>query len=150
MIRYWIVCLAFFLGACSAAKRAEKSFENGEYNSAILMYEKSAKPDDPEMNFKLAEAYRKSNRIDDAEPYYLASLNGGIQEESANYYYAASLKANQKFDQAKKVLEDYVSKIPQVEHIGSYKSALQASIQGLEHEKKAVLKPLEPGKTNWH
>ena len=31
-----------------------------------------------------------------------------------------------------------------------YKSALEASIQGLEHEKKAVLKPLEPGKTNWH
>ncbi len=31
-----------------------------------------------------------------------------------------------------------------------YKSALEASIQGLEHEKKAVLKPLEPGKPYWH
>lgn len=31
-----------------------------------------------------------------------------------------------------------------------HKRALLASITGLEHEQKAVLKPLEPGETNWH
>lgn len=106
---YFLV-FATVLCACGSMKKAEKSFSNGEYNSAILMYEKSLKPDDPDTNFKLAEAYRKSNRLADAEPYYLASINAGTSEEAAYYYYAAALKANQKFDEAQKTLETYLDK----------------------------------------
>lgn len=110
MKRAFFLFFAVVLGACGSMKKAEKSFSNGEYNSAILMYEKSLKPDDPEANFKLAEAYRKSNRLADAEPYYLASINAGTTEEPAYYYYAAALKANQKFDQAKQTLQAYLEK----------------------------------------
>lgn len=84
--------------------------EAGEYSDAIYQYEKALKPDDPESNFQLAEAYRKSNRIQEAEPYYMAAIDAGIQDESAYYYYAVSLKANDDVKRANKVLEDYLKK----------------------------------------
>ena len=37
-------------------------------------------------------------------------INAGTTEEPAYYYYAAALKANQKFDQAKQTLESYLAK----------------------------------------
>ena len=105
-----ILALIGFFVACSPLKKADKSYSLGEYNSAIEMYEKSVDPNDPDANYNLAEAYRKSNRIGEAAPYYMASLKGGIDEESANYYYALSLKANQKFEEAEKALESYLDK----------------------------------------
>ncbi len=103
-----VVCLPLLV-ACSALKKADKSFANGEYNSAILLYQKALKPDDPESNFKLAEAYRRSNRLHDAEPFYLAAINAGTEEEVAYYHYAAALKANQKYEEAKRVLNNYLN-----------------------------------------
>lgn len=105
-----IFSLLLLIVSCSAIKKADKSYYNGEYSSAIYMYQKGLKPDDPESNFQLAEAYRKSNRLAEATPYYRASLNAGIDEESANYYYAVSLKINKKLDEAEKTLENYLGK----------------------------------------
>ncbi|MDP4680938.1 MAG: hypothetical protein NWS46_11295, partial [Cyclobacteriaceae bacterium] len=110
MNKLLVFVIAIVLCSCSSLKRAEKSFQNGEYNSAIESYKRGLKPNDPQSNFKLAEAYRKSNRLNEAEPFYRASLNAGIDDESANYYYAASLKANQKFNDAKSVLQSYINK----------------------------------------
>lgn len=109
---YKLLSLIFILAlvSCSATKKANKSFESGEYSDAIYQYEKAIKPDDPESNFQLAEAYRKSNRIQEAEPYYLAAIDAGIENESAYYYYAVALKANDDIKQANKVLEDYLKK----------------------------------------
>lgn len=98
------------LVSCSASKKASKSFESGEFSDAIYLYEKALKPDDPESNFQLAEAYRKSNRLHEAEPYYLAAIDAGIEDESAYYYYAVALKSNDDVKRANKVLEDYLSK----------------------------------------
>ncbi|MEP2024378.1 MAG: OmpA family protein [Reichenbachiella sp.] len=98
------------LVSCSATKKANKSFEAGEYSDAIYQYEKALKPDNPESNFQLAEAYRKSNRIQEAEPYYLAAIDAGIEDESAYYYYAVALKANDDTKRANKVLNDYLKK----------------------------------------
>ncbi|MEQ6118807.1 OmpA family protein [Reichenbachiella sp. MALMAid0571] len=132
-----ILIFVVVLGSCSSMKKAEKSFLNGEYNSAILMYQKSLKPNDPVSNFKLAEAYRKSNRLHEAEPFYRASLNAGIDDESANYYYASSLKANQKYDEAKKVLEDYLNKGQEEEVVALAQKEL-SNIEGLTTVKEKV------------
>lgn len=102
--------LIILLTSCSASKKANKSLEAGEYSDAIYLLEKSIKPDDPESNFLLAEAYRKSNRIQEAEPYYMAAIDAGVQDESAFYYYAVSLKANDDVKRANQVLEDYLKK----------------------------------------
>lgn len=110
MIKYFSILFLLVGVACSSMKKADKSYFNGEYSSAIFMYQKALKPNDPESNFQLAEAYRKSNRIGEATPYYEASLNAGIEEESANYYYAVALKVNERFKDAKSALEKYLDK----------------------------------------
>ena len=104
----FLICVVI-LSACSSSKKAEKSFANGEYNVAIETYKKALKPNDPESNFNLAEAYRLSNRISESAPYYSASLKSGIENEYVNLYYAKALKANEKFNEATKVLDDYIS-----------------------------------------
>lgn len=109
-IRSISLILISFLASCSATNKATKSFESGEYSDAIYQYEKSLKPDDPESNFLLAEAYRKSNRIQEAEPYYMAAIDAGVEDEHAHYYYAVALKANDDVKRANKVLEDYLKK----------------------------------------
>lgn len=108
--RLFSLFLIILLSSCSASKKANKSIEAGEYSDAIYQLEKSIKADDPESNFQLAEAYRKSNRIQEAEPYYLAAIDAGVQEESAYYYYAVALKANDDVKRANQVLEDYLKK----------------------------------------
>ncbi len=95
----------FFIG-CSVTKQAEKSYEKGEFNQVIT---KSDKVKDPLSNFRIAESYRKSNRIKEAAPFYLASINGGIDNEAAHFYYGTSLKANGQYDEAAEALEKYLS-----------------------------------------
>lgn len=109
MRNYITYFLVFFLVSCSAIKKADKSFERGEYNVAIETYKKALKPNDAESNFNLAEAYRLSNRISEAAPYYRVSIDAGIDNEYANLYFAQSLKSNQNFSEAKKVLDNYIA-----------------------------------------
>ena len=98
--------LAIFFIGCSVTKQAEKSYEKGEFNQVIT---KSDKVKDPLSNFRIAESYRKSNRIKEAAPFYLASINGGIDNEAAHFYYGTSLKANGQYDEAAEALEKYLS-----------------------------------------
>ena len=98
--------------ACNLSKNANKSFNNGEYDVAIDQYSKlvDKEKDNAELNFMLAEAYRKSNQLAQAAPYYYASIRNGIEEEMAWYNYAQSLKANGKYGEAKDALSDYLLK----------------------------------------
>lgn len=98
------VCL---LQACTE-KLAQSNFENGKYDQAIDLLKKGLKPDDARQNFMLAEAYRKSNRLKEAAPYYDAALKAGSDEPGLKYYYARSLKANQRYDAAEQLLKDFV------------------------------------------
>ena len=95
-----------FITACSVAKTTEKSFDKGEFNAVI---QKADKVQDPLANFKIAESYRMSNRIKDATPFYQASIDGGIDDEAAHYYYGYSLKENGKYEEAVKALEKYLN-----------------------------------------
>ncbi len=101
-----IIAFAAFLASCSVAKKTEKSFDKGEFHEVIS---KAGSNEDPLLNFKVAESYRMSNRIKDATPFYLASINGGIDNEAAHYYYGYSLKENGQYEEAAEVLEKYVN-----------------------------------------
>ena len=101
----FFLIIFLIVSACSVSKKAEKSFERGEFDEVIS---KANSSKDPLLNFKVAESYRMSNRIKDATPFYLASINGGIEDEAAKYYYGYSLKENGKYDEARKVLEEYL------------------------------------------
>lgn len=107
-----VVALTIVIASCSVTKKTEKSFEKGEFNEVIS---KASTNQDPLLNFKVAESYRMSNRIKDAAPFYLASINGGIDNEAAHYYYGYSLKENGQYTEATEVLEEYVN-IAEDEH----------------------------------
>ena len=109
-----LTCILFVVSACSPGKRAlvkgYTSFNNGDYDVAIGHY-KVAIDDSREVaesNYRIAEAYRLSNRLQEALPYYETALDMGLQDTSAVFNYALSLKQNGKYDQAKKELETYL------------------------------------------
>ena len=92
------------------AIKLKKSFENGEYESAIeeLKEDLEDDPDSPATNYYLAESYRRSNRIYEASPYYAKAIAGGFSDDEMELHYAKSLKANENYDDARKVLTDYL------------------------------------------
>ncbi len=59
-------------------------------------------------NYKIAEAYRLSNRLQEALPYYETAIEYGVPDTSAVFHYAMSLKQNGKYDQAKEELQTYL------------------------------------------
>jgi outer membrane protein OmpA-like peptidoglycan-associated protein/tetratricopeptide (TPR) repeat protein len=105
-----IIYVLLFLVSCSTFKRAEKKFENGEFDTAIDLYEQALEKDDnpAQALFSIAESYRLSNRLEIAEPYYSAAIDSGYAEDEVYYNYSLSLKANSNYDKAKEVLENYL------------------------------------------
>ncbi|ARS37116.1 OmpA family protein [Pontibacter actiniarum] len=108
-----LLLLLLMLGACGAGKylsKGDKRFGQEEYERAIEYYKQAlGNADNPgEVNYKIAEAYRLSNRISEAEPYYKAALDANYRKEDAYYYYALALKANGKYEEALRWMQDYV------------------------------------------
>jgi len=102
-----LLILLLFSSCISPATQLIK----GNYNGMIAKHGKSIKTNDGITNYQVAEAYRLSNRIKDAEPFYASALKSGIDQDDAYYYYARSLKANQKYDDARKVLKGALPKV---------------------------------------
>lgn len=92
-------------------KKGDKKYDVGEYEVAIEIYHKAlAKSNDPGyINFKIGEAYRLSNRIKKALPYYQAAVKNGYTEDEAQYYLGLALKAEQKYEEARQVFDGLVS-----------------------------------------
>jgi outer membrane protein OmpA-like peptidoglycan-associated protein len=113
MKRIWVILLFVFplLAEGQSLKKAEKKTLRGEYELAIARYEKSI--DKPkyagEANFGIAEAYRLSNRIKEAKPYYEAAIKNGFRGEEAYYYLAFALKANGDYTGAENQLKRYLN-----------------------------------------
>lgn len=101
--------ILFLLQSCTS-RLATKSFEKGEYDRAIAALKEGLNPDQSEKNWMIAEAYRLSNRIQEAVIYYNNALKGNLNEPGLHYYYAQSLKANQRYDEAKQILTTYLTR----------------------------------------
>ncbi|MFY0598272.1 MAG: PD40 domain-containing protein [Cyclobacteriaceae bacterium] len=104
-----LIISLLLIQACSQ-KVAQTSFDKGEFDRAIALYKKGMDENDPERNFQIAEAYRKSNRLKEAARYYAAAEKNNSSEPSLYYYYARSLKANEQYDEAETLLNDYIAK----------------------------------------
>ena len=105
--------LMLVLGGCGASQylsKGDKRFEQEQYQRAIEFYKQAlANTSNPgEVNYKIAEAYRLSNRIAEAMPYYKAALDANFRREDAYYYYGLALKANGQYEEALRQLQDYV------------------------------------------
>jgi peptidoglycan-associated lipoprotein len=109
-----IVLMLMILSACNAGKKAlkkgNKKYERGEYNVAINFYEKAVDKNTAtaQSSFFIAESYRLSNRIKEAEPYYKKAIAEGLDNEAAQFYYGLSLKVNEKYKNAQQHLEQYL------------------------------------------
>lgn len=100
-----------------ALKKGDKRYQRGEYDVAINYYEEAAEKNTAtaKSNFFIAESYRLSNRIKKAEPFYKQAIEEGFDDESMHYYYALSLKANEKYQEAQNYLESYLPKAKEEE-----------------------------------
>ena len=106
---------AALLAACATSGplgKADKKFLRGEYQAAIPMYQAALKSnkDAGMANFKIAESYRLSNRIKEAQPFYEAAIGKGVKSEEVFFYNALALKAAGRADDASKAFGEYTEK----------------------------------------
>ncbi len=108
---------AFFTGCSSVYQKAESEFDRAAYNKAITLYQSYLAKNPAkaaEVNYKIAESYRRSNRLQMALPYYTKTKEAGTDKLTAGdrdtlrYYTAEALKVNKKYEEAKVQFEDYV------------------------------------------
>ncbi len=105
IILIWALVL---LGACNSV---HKTAEMGDYHTIIEKYSASLERNDPEINYMVAEAYRKSNRNHESEPFYQAAIEKGVVEQDSYLHYAQALKADKRYELARKVLTGSMSKV---------------------------------------
>lgn len=122
------------LAACSTEKKATKAFQLGKYQTAIELYSKLLKdnPRDGNYNYMVAESYRLSNRLKDAETYYMNAGGRGVNKDSMQFYYAQSLKSNGKYGEARKQLDELVRNAS----IDQLKDRASAELDGLAYLEK--------------
>ena len=108
-IGIYILLAIFLLPACNSTKKmvkkGDKKFDLGEYQVAIDIYHKAlVKSNNPgEINFSIGEAYRVSNRIKQAVPYYQAAVKNGYTDNQAFFGLGIALKSTQNYDEAELV-----------------------------------------------
>lgn len=92
-------------------KRGLASFEKGQYDLAIKDLAKVtniAESEKANLNYKIAEAYRLSNRWIEAIPYYEKAFEAKLLIPEAHFHYAFALKAAEKYDQALRELQQFI------------------------------------------
>lgn len=110
-MKYFVIISMLAIGCTSV----EKLQQTGNYQGMIEKYARSINKNSPEINYLVAEDFRKSNRIEKALPFYEKALEDGIADPYAQLHYAHALKANQQYDKAQLVLENALGKAPNQE-----------------------------------
>lgn len=103
----YLLCLVVFLGACTIEKKAVKAFRQGKYQNAIGLYTKilEKNPNNAKANYFIAESYRLSNRIKEAEAFYAKAGGRGFDKDSIQFYRAVALKANGRYSESAQEFE---------------------------------------------
>jgi peptidoglycan-associated lipoprotein len=125
------IILALLVSSCSTEKKAMKAFQAGKYQNSIDLFRKSlaSNPDNGKANYFVAESYRLSNRIQEAEKYYSKAGGKGIDKDSVRFYYGQALKANSRYADAKKVMQELASQTTNT----PLKDRASAEVKGLEY-----------------
>ena len=109
-LKFAMFLFVMVLISCSTEKKASKTFERGQFQSTIELYQGvlSKDPNNAEANFFVAESYRLSNRPQEAAPYYEKAIARGLKNDSIHLNYAYALKSNGKYNEARVQLEQQV------------------------------------------
>jgi peptidoglycan-associated lipoprotein len=128
--RFILLVFGAMLFACSAEKKANKAFRLGKYQNSIEAYKKIAgNSNNGRANYYIAESYRLSNRIKEAEPYYAKAGGSTVDKDTLKFYYAQSLKANGKYAEAKAKLEE----LAQETTINGLKDRAKGEANGIDY-----------------
>ncbi|XOV92760.1 MAG: OmpA family protein [Bacteroidota bacterium] len=92
--------------------KAEKSYTKQEYNKAIELYKKVVTPDNAEINYKIAESYRKSNRLSESVTYYNTAIKAGMDNPEAQLNFARALKSIERYDEAREAINTVLKESP--------------------------------------
>ncbi len=118
MSRYFILFFALTFGGLQSFaqmqsyKKGLSSFDKGFYDLAIKDLSKVKEIDETEkanLNYKIAESYRLSNRWLEAIPYFEKAFEAGLANSEAIFNYAYALKANEEYDKSLTQFEKFVA-----------------------------------------
>jgi outer membrane protein OmpA-like peptidoglycan-associated protein len=117
MSKFLFICTAAgaaLLGGCASTdniSKGDKQFARGQYELAIPLYKADVAKgkNAPLYNYRIGEAYRLSNRVEQSESFYKAALDGKVKNADAGYHYAEALRANGKYDEAAAQFANYAS-----------------------------------------
>ena len=84
--------------------------DKAQFHTVISKLGNDPKKNSAKENMMVGDAYRKSNRLAEATPFYQAVIKEGISDEAANVYLAQSLKVGQKYEEAIKILTNYLKR----------------------------------------
>lgn len=104
----WVILSAVMLMQCSPEKKMAKAFKGGEYQRVIKYYldKVAQQPNNARANYMVAESYRLSNRIKEAELFYGRANGKGIDDDTVKFYHAQAMKAAGNYEGARAKLED--------------------------------------------
>ena len=92
--------------------KADKKFEEeGAYEPAIQLYQQALTEDGANkqaINFKIAESYRLSNRLEEAVPFYDAAITEGLNKPEAHFYRALGNKDLGNYSLAQQQMKEYL------------------------------------------
>jgi outer membrane protein OmpA-like peptidoglycan-associated protein len=100
----WTFFFLILLASCSV----QNSIDKEEFDAVIAKYGEEPSKNTAEENVIVAEAYQKSNRLVESIPFYKEAIKQGTTDESAFVYLAHGLKAEQKYEEAKIILDKYI------------------------------------------
>jgi tetratricopeptide (TPR) repeat protein len=105
LILFGLLCFSNKLFAQKEYKRLERAnalFEDYSYIQAITEYEKLLQKNNiPEAQLKLAECYRLTKQMDNAETQYRKAAENSVVDSVYLYHFASVLKYNSKYEEAK-------------------------------------------------
>ncbi|RLD69198.1 MAG: hypothetical protein DRI95_00840 [Bacteroidetes bacterium] len=107
----------FVLAQNNKTKKADATFNAGEYYKASEMYQKlyskaGTKIFKAELGFKLGECYRHMNIPRKAEKWYKKAVRYKYQDPMSILYLADAMKMNEKYPEAKTEYERYRDVVP--------------------------------------
>jgi outer membrane protein OmpA-like peptidoglycan-associated protein/tetratricopeptide (TPR) repeat protein len=116
IISKFIVAVSFFVLSCTNGiyRRGVISYNNMEYNKAIVRFEKylQKKVEPIDSKIKLADSYRMINDFENAEKWFSKIVDLPESEDINMFHYGRILMSLGKYEQAKNWFEKYLKKAP--------------------------------------
>jgi tetratricopeptide (TPR) repeat protein len=142
-----LLCASAVWGQEKSLKRGDKLFKSYKYNAAIPYFEhyldKEKKKKIIAVKTKLAYCYRMSNKFEKAEKLYTELVQNPKARPITYFYYAESLMANGKYDEAKSWFIKYEELRPQDTKVAAMIEACDKVKSIRPHYDNVYMRPLE-------